>query len=215
MRRNAGFGRPLVAGAVAAALALFVGYPASAADSASRPAHARSTTMSAAGTADRPATPAPAGARAGLRVAAADGVCLKAYMQNLGWQNEQCASAGQEATAGAAGPGLRMEALTLSVGGSGFCVAGYVQDTGWQPWACAGAGEHLTVGTTGQDKRLEAVSYSVQAGTICGNSYVQDVGWNQNWYCGVDGKTNAIGTTGQDKRIEAASFLICRSAENC
>ncbi|MFD9890863.1 hypothetical protein ACFWY9_16070 [Amycolatopsis sp. NPDC059027] len=187
VRTNAGFRWSLAIGAVVAALVPFTSSPAFGAEPGST----------------------------GPRVAAADKVCLKAYMQKRGWQGEQCAPAGRAATVGGAGQGLRMEALTMSVGGSGFCAAGYVQDSGWQPWACAAAGGHLTVGTAGKNKRLEAVSYRVQTGVLCGNSYVQNVGWNKNWYCGADGKTNAIGTTGQNKHMEAVSFQVCRSVKNC
>ncbi|WP_328603457.1 hypothetical protein OG943_25585 [Amycolatopsis sp. NBC_00345] len=145
----------------------------------------------------------------------ADNICVKVYLHDVGWQDQQCGAAGNAVTAGSPGAGHQVEAMTATVTGSSLCLMANMQGSGWDPsWSCAGDGQSVTIGKAGQGLRLEAVQFGVQSGVICGNSFVTGVGWNPNWYCGVDGGTNSIGTTGQDQPMEAVGFEICRP-EGC
>jgi uncharacterized protein YjdB len=153
---------------------------------------------------DPPARPEPN--RGESRVAAVD-VCAGAHVQSIGWQREVCGAAGTVVVVGTTGRSLRMEALSLSVGGSRFCVNAHVQNIGWQGLVCADGFGYVTVGTTRQSLRMEAVAVSVNSGRVCANAHVQNIGW-QGEVCGSNGRVVVVGTTGQGLRMEALALRV-------
>ncbi|WP_424215729.1 hypothetical protein ACN20G_26575 (plasmid) [Streptomyces sp. BI20] len=83
--------------------------------------------------------------------------CAQAHIRNVGWQNQDCESAGGYVEVGTVGAALPMEALSVWTRNGGGMLSGqaHVQDHGWLPRTAWGYGSQF--GTTGQGKNLEAI----------------------------------------------------------
>lgn len=142
------------------------------------------------------------------------GISIASHVQDIGWQN---ATATNGQTSGTTGRGLRVEAISATIG-SGYDIDGgiqyrtYLQNSGWGSWVANGA----VSGTTGRSLRVEAVQFCLQGDIakqydLYYRVHVANYGW-LDWVLGGTDQSSISGTTDLSKRIEAIQLYMCRKA---
>ncbi|MFZ1754567.1 MAG: hypothetical protein WBO46_15410 [Caldilineaceae bacterium] len=131
-------------------------------------------------------------------------VTYRAHLQEKGWMGWTA----DGDTAGAAGQGLRLEAVQLDLCDDlpaeiELVYQAHVQDIGWMDWVYTGE----IVGTIGEQKRLEAIRIKLlnppEQYAVTYRVFVEGSGWSESVSDGA-----VAGTIGQNKRLEAIQVVI-------
>ncbi len=140
---------------------------------------------------------------------AAVSLSYRSHVQKKGWMGW----VKNGAECGAAGEGLRMEALEMSLWKGdftgGITYRAHVQGIGWQNWVTEGKG----AGTTGQARRVEAIEAKL-TGELAGffdvyyRAYVQEWGWT-----GWAKNGESCGSTGIRYRLEAFEIKLVKKGD--